>query len=57
VLFLQHLVERPEQLGQSDELHVQVPLSQTRLFVQAWPHEPQLLLSVCSLTQALPQPL
>jgi hypothetical protein len=33
-------------------LHEQLPLWQTRLFVHAWPHEPQLLLSLCSATQA-----
>jgi hypothetical protein len=57
VLLLQHFVDRPEQLGQSPELHVQLPLSQTRLFVQTFPHEPQLLLSVCSFTHVAPQPV
>jgi hypothetical protein len=39
-------------LGHEFELQVQLPLWQTRLLVQACPHEPQLLLLVCSLTQA-----
>ena len=50
VLFLQHLVSRIWQLGHDEELHWQLPLSHTRLFVQACPQEPQLLLSVCSAT-------
>jgi hypothetical protein len=52
VLFLQHLVgDSPLQLGQFDEMHVQLPLWHVRLFVHTCPHEPQLLLSVCSATQ------
>jgi hypothetical protein len=51
-LFLQHLVgDSPLQLGQFDAMHVQLPLEQVRLFAQTCPHEPQLLLSVCSATQ------
>jgi hypothetical protein len=50
VLFEQHFVWRSPQLGHELELHVHVPLSHTRLFVQTWPHEPQLLLSLCRLT-------
>ena len=51
MLFLQHLLCKSPQLGHDDELHEQVPLWQVRLFVHACPHEPQLLLSDCSLTQ------
>jgi hypothetical protein len=54
VLFLQHFVDRPEQLGQSPELQVQVPLSQAKEFVHAFPHAPQLPLSLCSLTHVAP---
>jgi hypothetical protein len=54
VLFWQHWNWSSGQLGQSPELHVQVPLSQTRLFVQTCPHEPQSLLLVDSLTHELP---
>jgi hypothetical protein len=49
---LQHGDSSTGQLGQSLELHVQLPLSQTRLLVQACAHEPQLFLSVCSFTHA-----
>jgi hypothetical protein len=54
LLPLQHLFCRNWQLGQDDELHVQLPFWQA-LLVHAWPHEPQLLMSVCSLTQVPPQ--
>jgi hypothetical protein len=57
VLLLQHLVSRIGQLGHDEELQVQVPLSQTRLLPQTWPHAPQLLLSLCSLTQVAPHAL
>jgi hypothetical protein len=50
VLFLQHRFCRTGQLGHPDETHVQVPLWQLRLLAHACPHEPQLLLSVCSAT-------
>ena len=52
VLFLQHLLWRPPQPGHDEELHEQLPLWQVRLFVQTCPHEPQLLLSLCSATHA-----
>ena len=52
VLFLQHLFCRFPQAGHEEELHEQLPLWQVRLFVQTWPHEPQLLLSLCSATHA-----
>ena len=52
VLLLQHGKLRAGQLGHDDELHWQLPLSHTRLFVHACPHEPQLLLLVDSLTHA-----
>jgi hypothetical protein len=51
VLFLQHFC-KSWQLGHDDELHEQLPLWQVRLFVHACPHDPQLLLSVCSATHA-----
>jgi hypothetical protein len=57
VLFLQHLLLSRGQPGQLFELHWQVPLVQTRLFVQACPQEPQLLLSVCSFTHVAPHPV
>jgi hypothetical protein len=50
VLFLQHLLFSGGQLGHDDELHWQLPLVHTRLFVHACPHEPQLLLLFDSLT-------
>jgi hypothetical protein len=50
VLFLQHRFCSTGQLGHDDETHVQVPLWQLRLFPHTCPHEPQLLLSVCSAT-------
>jgi len=50
VLFLQHLLCKSWQFGHDEELHVQLPLSQVRLLVHTCPHEPQLLLSVCSAT-------
>jgi hypothetical protein len=52
VLLMQHLISSDWQPGHDDELHWQLPLSHTRLFVHACPQEPQLLLSVCSATQA-----
>jgi hypothetical protein len=52
VLFTQHLVWSPWQAGHDEELHWQLPLSHTRLFVHTCPQEPQLLLSVCSATHA-----
>ena len=53
MLLLQHGPEsRPQLLGQSFELQVHAELWQTREFVQTCPHEPQLLLSLVSLTQA-----
>ena len=57
VLFLQHLLLSSGQPGQLPELQVQVPVVQTRLFVHACPHEPQLALSVCSLTHVAPHPV
>jgi hypothetical protein len=50
LLFLQHLFFKNPQSGHDEELHVQLPFWQA-LLVHAWPHEPQLLMSVCSLTQ------
>jgi hypothetical protein len=50
VLLLQHFVLSTGQLGHDDELHWQLPLEHTRLFVQACPHEPQLLLLFDSFT-------
>ncbi len=52
MLFLQHVLLRGGQLGHDEELHWQLPPVQTRLFVHACPHEPQLLLLVDSLTHA-----
>ncbi len=52
MLFLQHLTgDSPLQPGQFDEMHVQLPLWHVRLLLHTCPHEPQLLLSVCSATQ------
>jgi hypothetical protein len=52
VLFTQHLLLAVGQLGHEAELHVQLPFSQTRWFMQTLPHAPQLELSCCSFTHA-----
>jgi hypothetical protein len=52
MLLLQHTVWNAWQDGHFEELHWQLPLTHARLFVQAFPQEPQFWLSLCSLTQA-----
>lgn len=50
MLLLQHLFSSSGQPGHDPELHWQLPLVHTRLFVHACPHEPQLLLLFDSFT-------